>query len=116
MKNIQHFDLKALKTFTNASDSSLLQYIEIYSEQTPQEISQLENSLKKNKLKELKAYAHNMKSKARYMGLESLADIAEKIEKTDASNEQISELIENFKTLFADIKTEMKHEKEKLHI
>ena len=82
MKVSRYFDSNALKTLTNAGNDTVIEYIKMYLEQTSLEINQLQKLDVLNDWKHISLIAHNLKSKAKYMGVSQLAMIAEELEIT----------------------------------
>ena len=116
MKVSRYFDSNALKTLTNAGNDTVIEYIKMYLEQTSLEINQLQKLDVLNDWKHISLIAHNLKSKAKYMGVSQLAMIAEELEIQSNGNNKtrLPKLIIEFKTSFADVQKEMSQEQLRL--
>ena len=116
MKINEHIDLNALKTITGGDSEKLLDYIEMYLEQTPDEIDKLKKYFREKNWSSLEIVAHNMKSKAGYMGIQKLNELAEAIEEYDYKGDlkKLNDLICNFDKFFGLVQTELIKEKTRL--
>ena len=112
----KHNDLSALKTITGGDSKKLLDYIEMYLEQTPGEIDKLKKYFTEKNWSSLEIVAHNMKSKAGYMGIQKLNELAEVIEEYDYKGDlkKLNDLICNFDKFFGLVQTELIKEKNRL--
>ena len=90
----------------------------MYLKQTPDEIAQLKKYFTEKNWDSLEIITHNMKSKAGYMGIQKLNELAEAIEKYDYKDDTgytgLNDLICNFDKFFELVQTELIKEKNRL--
>ena len=117
MKN-KLINLDPLKAIIKGNNEALLGYIEMYLEHTPEEIDQIKKYFTEKNWKSLEIVAHNMKSKASYMGIPKLNELAEAIERYDYNDDSgytgLNDLICKFDKLFELVQTELIKEKTRL--
>lgn len=111
-------DISKIKEFTGADDKTVALYISIYIDQCEDDIQQIDKFIHNQDLNEVIRIAHNLKSKSKYLGLDHLASIGEKIENIGLFNtnkmDTIKELSASFKEEFETIKSNLIATKNKL--
>ncbi|MFH1321158.1 MAG: Hpt domain-containing protein [Bacteroidota bacterium] len=118
MKPSKHFNIDILKSITKGNNEMLLDYIKMYLELTPKEINQLKKYFSGKDWDSLEIVAHNIKSKAGYMGIQKMNELAVAIEeynnKGDTGKSGLKDLIGKVEKLFSIVKTELIQEKNRL--
>jgi len=94
-------------------EKTLLEYIELYLKQTPEDIDKLKKYFSEKNWNSLEITAHNMKSKAGYMGAQKLKELAELIEYSDKKSDlnKLNDLICDFAQFFESVRAELVKEK-----
>ncbi|MBL4652882.1 MAG: Hpt domain-containing protein [Flavobacteriales bacterium] len=117
MKKPNYFNIESLKKITNAGNQSLIEYLTIYIEQTPNDIKKLQQFYQDGDSKNLAMLAHNLKSRSRYMGIHDLGQLAEKMEKFDFTTQNkaiLNQIINQFIEIYTYVEADLKIEKENL--
>ena len=85
----------------------------MYLKQTPEDIAKLKKDFSEKNWNSLEITAHNMKSKAGYMGANKLKELAELIEDYDKKSDinKLNDLICDFDKFFESVRTELIKEK-----
>jgi HPt (histidine-containing phosphotransfer) domain-containing protein len=77
-------DLTYLRQVSNGDNDFIKEMIEVYMQQTPEAINNLEKHLKNKDWKMLRAVTHKMKPSFSFFGLKDLYDIADSMEEYSA--------------------------------
>ena len=108
-------DLSFFNNIFNDDKQKIKKTINAYLNETPQQLTILQNSLKKNEFENVKLTAHSMKSTFRYIGRADLSDIAKQIEFMSSDKkenlllkEKIDVLKSNWVLIAAEIKEYLK--------
>lgn len=98
-------DLSYLKQVSNGDNNFIKEMIDVYMQQTPEEINNMENHLKNKDWKMLRAVAHKMKPSCPFFGLNDLHKVVSSIEEyanKEIHLEELPEMIDKVKsTCFA---------------
>jgi len=112
------FDLSTLRSITGGNSERMINYINMYIDQTSQEMLQLRQCYDEKKWEELERTAHKMKSSAGYMGIIKLQELATYIEEYESGNDmekkELSKKIIEMEELFELAKKELMVEKKRL--
>ena len=115
--NSGYFDIGEMKRYTKAGSAQLVEYIDMYIEESQKDIKQLSILLEEENWPCLELIAHNMKNRSLYMGIKTLGELAGSIEKQVVSNKDriaLKRLIEDFDQIFKKTFVELRTEKDRL--
>ena len=76
----KHIDLTYLNELSNGSEEFVNKMIEIFIDQTPEALGNLDNYLQEKNWEALKATAHKMKSSISIMGIKQLEGVVSELE------------------------------------
>ncbi len=92
-------DLSTLKNLMGDNEAMVQKFLDIFKNQTPVQLEELEHYLNSKDWKNASNVAHAIKSQCKYLGLETIADLAYQIE----SNTESEIDLESQKQLFEDM-------------
>ncbi|MBN4065953.1 response regulator [Candidatus Amoebophilus asiaticus] len=110
------FNLDNLRAISGDDDQNLLEYIEMYLEDIPEEIEKLKKYQEEKNWEALEIAAHNIKTRSDYLGAVRIRTLAENIEEYDnnVGHEQLTKYINEIEDNFSKLQTELVYEKEKI--
>ena len=114
METTKHIDLTYLKQLANGSNEFIVEMINAFFEQIPQEINNLEEHLSAKNWKALRGTAHKMKPSFAFMGikkLESAIKLMEEYAGTETNLELLPEMIDNVKNVSNEAIKELENSK-----
>lgn len=107
----QATDLTFLNSMTGGNKEKMTKYINMFLQNAPPLVAQLDQQLQAADWSSIKTTAHTLKSQFSYMGAHAARDIAQTIEKNAAENsnlDQIPSQIQKIKEIFQTACEELK--------
>ncbi len=107
-------DLSYLENMSAGDNNLIKEMIDIFKEQVPEFISEMEMAIKNNDSKAMASVAHKAKSSAAIIGITELADFLKTLEKLASNNERTNEYPE-FLKYFENISNESIKQLDKIY-
>lgn len=95
----KHINLDYLKELSNGSNSFIVEMIDAFLEQTPEEISNLEKYLSANNFRALRGTANKIKPSFTFMGIKELVGVIKQVEEYAAKEISLEQLPGMIKTI-----------------
>ncbi|MES2836463.1 MAG: Hpt domain-containing protein [Bacteroidota bacterium] len=111
---LKRIDLSYLKDFANGDNAFIVEMIDAFASQTPEELNLISSALENKNWKTVRAVAHKMKPSITFMGISELKEVVVLIleySSKEISLELIPELVNKFKTICNEAIKELEIEK-----
>lgn len=92
-------DLSELKELAKGNNEFMKEMIEIFLEQNPLDIAQLEAAINENDFEAIQATAHRMKTSVGFIGLKGLINVLSRMEELGSKKENMDDIRLNFGTV-----------------
>lgn len=105
-------DLSYLENVTSGDNEVIVEMIELFLEETPKHIEQIENFYSQKEWQKMGAEAHKVKPMYLYVGLTGLNSVAQTLEdrgKKAQNLETVPELIQQLKKGYKEVKEELEN-------
>ena len=96
----QYIDLSFLKEFSDNDANFIKEYVDDFLQAGPEDLQKLTDAIAAKDWDKTYKVAHNLKSSARYLGMHSIKDVIETVEKNALRKENLDDIPK----LFVDIK------------
>ena len=96
-------DIERLRNLLGNDENMVERFLDIFQNQVPQELANLENAIADENWNAVSNIAHGIKSQVNYLDLNQIADLAYEIERNAEFEENLGEM----SSLFRDLNSEL---------